>query len=132
MGQSSAGQPIVELSKTVRFEAAHRLPLVPEGHKCARLHGHSFRVDIVVRGPIDPSAGWLVDYGDIDQAFAPLRARLDHYYLNEVEGLDNPTSEVLAAWIWDGLAPRLPGLFALTVHETCNARCTYRGERTDP
>lgn len=116
-----------EIAKTVSFEAAHRLPNVPEGHKCARLHGHSFRVELVVEGEVDPKTGWVRDFADLSEAFAPLHARLDHHYLNEVEGLENPTSENLARWIWDHLAAALPGLSAVTVQETCTARCTYRG-----
>jgi 6-pyruvoyltetrahydropterin/6-carboxytetrahydropterin synthase len=119
----------VRLVKTFHFEAAHRLPRVPEGHKCARLHGHSFRVDVEVEGPIDESKGWLIDYADIKDAFAPLHEQLDHHYLNEIEGLENPTSEILAAWIWDRLRPRLEGLARVVVHETCNARCAYEGRR---
>jgi len=117
----------VELERTCRFEAAHLLPNVAEGHKCRRLHGHSFRVDVAVRGPVDPHVGWFVDYADLDRAFEPLRRRLDHYYLNEVDGLENPTSENLAAWIWARLEGTVPGLWRITVHETCNARCLYYG-----
>lgn len=116
-----------ELSRTFRFESAHRLPNVPEGHKCARLHGHSFRCDIVVRGPMDPQFGWVVDYGTIKAAVQPVVEQLDHHYLNEIEGLENPTSEVLALWIWHKVAPVLAGLSAVTIRETCNTACTYRG-----
>lgn len=124
---SGAGH-IVELHRDVTFEAAHRLPHVPEGHKCARLHGHSFRIRLVVRGPIDPYTGWLMDFGDIKAAWAPLDAQLDHFYLNDIAGLENPTSEVLAKWIWDRLRGTLPQLSAVQVHETCTSGCTYRGE----
>jgi len=117
----------VELEKTFTFEAAHVLPRSPEGHKCRRLHGHSFRVDVAVAGAVDERAGWLVDYADIKEAFAPLYDQLDHRYLNEIEGLENPTSEILAAWIWERLAPRLAGLARITVHETCDVRCRYFG-----
>lgn len=115
----------VELERTFRFEAAHLLPNVPADHKCRRLHGHSFQIDVAVRGDVDEKIGWFLDYADMDKAFQPLRARLDHFYLNEVEGLENPTSEHLAKWIWDRL--ELPGLWKITVHETCNARCIYYG-----
>lgn len=117
----------VELEKTFRFEAAHLLPNVPAGHKCRRLHGHSFRVDVAVAGEVDPHVGWFVDYADLKDAFAPLLDALDHRYLNEVEGLSNPTSEHLAAWIWERLAAHVPGLVRVTVHETCEARCHYHG-----
>src|SRR5438132_11099849 len=100
----------VELVKEYRFEAAHRLPHVAAGHKCARLHGHSFKLEIHIAGPVDERTGWFLDYGDLDQVVLPLIARLDHYYLNEVEGLENPTSEVLARWLWDRVRPRLPQL----------------------
>ncbi len=117
----------VRLSKTFHFEAAHDLPTFPSAHKCRRLHGHSFRFDVIVQGEVDPTQGYLVDYGDIKAAAGPLVARLDHYYLNEVEGLENPTSEVLAKWLWDRLQPRLPMLAGIIVYETCTSRCEYYG-----
>ncbi len=117
-----------EIVKTLTFEAAHRLPNVPPGHKCARLHGHSFRIEIRIGGDVDPHLGWVRDFSDVKDAFAPLMAVLDHHYLNEVPGLDNPTSENLAHWIWTRLADQLPGLLEVTVHETCTSRATYRGQ----
>lgn len=117
----------VELRRTFQFEAAHLLPHLPEGHKCRRLHGHSFRVEIVVAGDCDPRLGWLMDYADIKAAFGPLWEQLDHRYLNEVPGLENPTSENVAVWIWDRLKPRLPLLIEVGVAETCTAQCAYRG-----
>lgn len=117
----------VELRKTFRFESAHLLPNVPEEHKCRRLHGHSYRITVECSGECDEHMGWLIDYADIKAAFAPLHDRLDHRFLNEIEGLENPTSEVLAKWIWDRLRPALPSLAAITVHETCTSECTYRG-----
>ncbi len=118
----------IELVKEFTFEAAHRLPRLPRAHKCRRLHGHSFRVEVHVAGDCDQRLGWLVDYADIAKAFAPLHAKLDHYYLNQVKGLENPTSENLARWIWQRLERRLPLLSAVVVHETCTARAVYRGE----
>ncbi|MGK5729990.1 6-carboxytetrahydropterin synthase QueD [Streptomyces sp. URMC 124] len=118
----------MEIFREFTFEAAHRLPNVPEGHKCARLHGHSYRVIVHVEAPVDPESGWVMDFGDLKKAFKPLEAQLDHYYLNDIEGLENPTSEVLARWIWERLKPTLPDLSALTVRETCTSGCTYRGE----
>ena len=116
-----------EIFREFTFEAAHRLPQVPEGHKCARLHGHSYRVEVHVEGPVGDSTGWVQDFGDIKSAFKPLEVALDHRYLNEVEGLENPTSEVLARWIWDRLITVLPLLTAVTVRETCTSGCVYRG-----
>ena len=118
----------VELQKTFQFEAAHKLPNVPAEHKCARLHGHSFRVEVAVAGECDPRLGWLMDYADISDAFRPMLERLDHYYLNEIPGLENPTSEILAKWIWDRLKPKVPLLTEIVVAETCLSRCIYRGE----
>lgn len=118
----------MEIYKRFQIEAAHRLSQVPRGHKCARLHGHSFRIEIRIAGEVDPIAGWVVDFTAIGTAFKPLFQQLDHHYLNEVEGLENPTSENLAHWIWCRLAPRLPGLCAVSVAETCTAGCLYRGE----
>ena len=118
----------MEVFTEFRFEAAHRLPNVPADHKCARLHGHSFHIAVHVEGPVDETAGWVMDFADIKRAAEPILARLDHYYLNEVEGLENPTSEVIARWIWERLEPGLPGLSQIVVRETCNSGCSYRGE----
>ncbi|MCA9291002.1 MAG: 6-carboxytetrahydropterin synthase QueD [Phycisphaerales bacterium] len=117
----------VRLSKTIDFEAAHWLPCFPEGHKCRRMHGHSFRVDIVVAGEIPDGRHYLVDYGDIKAVLRPITEQLDHYCLNDIAGLENPTSEMIAAWLWDRLAPDLPLLDEIIVHETCTSRCAYRG-----
>jgi 6-pyruvoyltetrahydropterin/6-carboxytetrahydropterin synthase len=118
----------MEIFKEFRIEAAHRLPQVPAGHKCARLHGHSFRVGLHLAGPLDPRLGWVRDFADVGAAFAPLFAQLDHHYLNEVPGLENPTSEQLAVWIWQRLKPALPELARVVIHETCTSGCEYRGE----
>ena len=117
----------MELRKTFQFEAAHLLPHLPQSHKCRRLHGHSFKVDIVVEGECDPKLGWVMDYADISKVFKPIWEKLDHFYLNEIEGLSNPSSENLAKWIWERLKPTLPQLTAIIVHETCTSRCEYRG-----
>jgi len=117
----------LELRKTFQFEAAHLLPKLPLTHKCRRLHGHSFQVEVVVTGEADPKLGWVMDYADITAAFKPIWEKLDHHYLNEIRGLENPTSEVVAMWIWKQLKPRLPLLTEIVVAETCTARCVYRG-----
>jgi 6-pyruvoyltetrahydropterin/6-carboxytetrahydropterin synthase len=109
------------------FEAAHQLPNVPDGHKCARLHGHSYLIEVHVEGMVNAQAGWVMDFGDIKTAFAPLRSRLDHHFLNEVPGLDNPTSENLAMWIWDALTGELP-LSSVMVRESRTSGSIYRGE----
>jgi 6-pyruvoyl tetrahydropterin synthase/QueD family protein len=118
----------VELTRSYTFEAAHRLPMVPPDHKCARMHGHSFRVEVAVSGEVDARTGWLVDFADITAVVEPvLMSELDHRTLNDVSGLENPTSENLCRWLWQRLESRIGGLSAITVHETCTARCTYRG-----
>jgi 6-pyruvoyltetrahydropterin/6-carboxytetrahydropterin synthase len=118
----------VDLTKTFRFEAAHWLPTFPEGHKCRRMHGHSFRVDVIVRGEVPEDTGYLLDYGELKRITGPIEERLDHYLLNEIEGLENPTSEQIAKWIYDRIKPDLPMLAAVRVHETCTSACEYRGE----
>jgi 6-pyruvoyltetrahydropterin/6-carboxytetrahydropterin synthase len=117
----------MDIFKVFTVEAAHRLPHVPDGHKCARLHGHSFRIELHLSGPIDPRAGWVMDFADVKAAFKPIYDRLDHHYLNDIPGLDNPTSEQLATWIWDQAKPVLPLLSAVVVHETCTSGCRYTG-----
>ena len=115
----------MDIFKTFQIEAAHRLPNVPEGHKCARLHGHSFRIEVHVAGEPDERTGWVMDFADVKGAFRPIFDQLDHRYLIEIEGLENPTSERLAMWIWDALKPALPGLSKIVVHETCTSGCVY-------
>ncbi len=114
--------------KDFRFEAAQTLPKLPSSHKCTRMHGHSFKVEIAVEGEIDPSVGWVYDHAEISRAMAPLMDLLDHAYLNEIPGLENPTIELMAAWLWRKLSPQLPGLCEITIHETPSARCVFRGE----
>ncbi len=117
----------MEIWKEFTFDAAHVLPNVPEGHKCRRLHGHTYRVRIYVSGEPDDRVGWVMDFGDIKAAFEPILDRLDHYYLNDIEGLENPTAEVLARWIWQRLEPRLLMLSRIEIHETCTTGCSYAG-----
>lgn len=111
----------------IRFEAAHRLPNVPRGHKCARLHGHSYRCELHVSGTPDPHTGMIMDFGELRNSFEPLREQLDHHFLNEIPGLENPTSEVLARWIWLRMIHYVSGLSAVVVQETCTSRCIYVG-----
>jgi 6-pyruvoyltetrahydropterin/6-carboxytetrahydropterin synthase len=125
---ASARTVKVRLVHDFGFEAAHRLPNVPPAHKCARLHGHSFKVELAVAGPVDARTGWFLDFQELHDAWKPLHEMLDHRYLNEVPGLENPTSEVLAKWIWERVRPKLPALAQVTVHETCESRCEYSGE----
>jgi len=119
----------MDIFKVFRIEAAHRLPNVPSGHKCANLHGHSFAVELHVSGTPDPHSGWVMDFAEIKAAFKPFYEQLDHHYLNDIPGLENPTSEQLAIWIWQRLKPQLPLLSEVVVHETCTSGCRYRGEQ---
>jgi 6-pyruvoyltetrahydropterin/6-carboxytetrahydropterin synthase len=119
---------LVEIFREFTFEAAHRLPNVAPGHKCGRLHGHSYRFSVHLEAPVGEETGWVRDFADLACAVEPLLARLDHYYMNEVEGLENPTSEVLAQWIWDRLSPSLPEMSKVVVRETCTSGCVYQGE----
>ena len=116
----------MDIFKIFRIEAAHRLPNVPPGHKCARLHGHSFAIELHVGGEVDAHSGWVMDFAEIKTAFQPIFDQLDHNYLNDIAGLDNPTSERLAVWIWQRLQPALPALSLVVVHETCTSGCRYR------
>ena len=118
----------MEIFRAFTIEAAHRLPQVPPGHKCARLHGHSFRIELYLRGPVAPDTGWVMDFADVRAAFQPTYDRLDHHYLNDIAGLDNPTSENLARWIWKEMKPLLPLLSKVVVHETCTSGCSYEGD----
>jgi 6-pyruvoyltetrahydropterin/6-carboxytetrahydropterin synthase len=118
----------VRLVHEFRFEAAHRLPHVPPGHKCSRLHGHSFRVELAVAGPVDARTGWFIDFAELYKAWSPIYETLDHHYLNDVPGLENPTSELLCRWLWQRLKPELPSLERVTLFETCEARCEYEGD----
>lgn len=118
----------MEVFKEFTFEAAHRLPNVAPTHKCARLHGHSFRVGVHLDGDVGDDSGWVRDFADIAGSMEGVLERLDHSYLNEIAGLENPTSEVLARWIWHEISPALPELSRIVVRETCNSGCAYRGE----
>lgn len=117
----------VEIWKDFSFDSAHHLPNVPDGHKCGRLHGHTFHVRVTLRGVPGEHTGWVMDFADLKASWKPLDSVLDHRYLNEVPGLENPTSEILAIWIWDKLKPSLPDLWEVQVKETCTSGCSYRG-----
>jgi 6-pyruvoyltetrahydropterin/6-carboxytetrahydropterin synthase len=118
----------MEIYKEFHFEAAHRLPNVPSGHKCARLHGHSIQVRLSVSGEAPEPAGWVMDFADLKAGFQPILEQLDHYYLNDIAGLENPTSENIARWIWARLRPVMPALSAVEIRETCTSGCIYRGD----
>lgn len=116
----------MDIFKIFSIEAAHRLPNLPPEHKCSRLHGHSFRIEIHVSGEIQQPQGWVLDFADVKRVFKPLFEQLDHNYLNDIPGLENPTSERLAQWIFEQLQPDLPQLSKVVVHETCTAGAIYQ------
>ena len=118
----------ITLTHDFTLESAHFLPNLPEDHRCRRVHGHTFVVEVHVTGKIDPAKGWLMDYADLKTSFEPIRTALDHRLLNEIEGLENPTSELISLWIWNRLQVALPGLSEIVVRETCSASCSYRGD----
>ena len=118
----------MDISRVFTVEAAHQLPNVPRGHKCGRLHGHSFKIEIYVSGPVGAETGWITDFADLQKIFQPIYDKLDHSYLNEIEGLQNPTCENLVRWIWASLKPLLPHLSRIAVHETPQTSCVYAGE----
>lgn len=117
----------IEIYKEFTFEAAHKLPNVPDGHKCGRLHGHSYRVRLHLKGKIDSTTGWFIDFSDIKKVFKPTLNMLDHYYLNDIKGLENPTAEVLSVWLWNQVKNDLPQLHAIEVMETCTSGVLYKG-----
>ncbi len=117
----------MEIYKEFSIESAHRLPNLPDDHKCSRLHGHSFHIRICVEGEVNSESGWIIDFAEIKAAYKPVFDQLDHHYLNDIEGLENPTSENLAKWIWDRMKPELPLLSKVIIKETCTSGCVYTG-----
>ena len=118
----------MEIFNRYYLESARRLPRLPADHPCSRVHGHSFQVEIHVSGPLDPEMDWVVDFAELDAAFSPIHAQLDHHYLNDIPGLENPTTERMAQWVWQHLKPRLPGLSKIVIQETQQSGCVYCGE----
>lgn len=117
----------MKIAQSFTFEAAHRLPKVPATHRCHRMHGHSYRIDIVVEGAVNPETGFVIDFFDLEALFAPLLKQLDHYCLNDIAGLENPTVENIAIWLWNKLHPSLPLLAAVKIFETPNCWAEYNG-----
>ena len=118
----------MEIYKKFTIEAAHLLPNVASGHKCGRLHGHSFNIRVCLSGEVTEHTGWVMDFADLKSAFSPIYDQLDHHYLNDIPGLENPTSENLARWVWKALKPQLPQLSTIEIKETCTSGCIYRGD----
>jgi len=117
----------MKITQAFTFEAAHMLPHVPPAHRCRRMHGHSYRVELRLEGPVDPATGFVIDFFDVEAAFAPLLAQLDKNYLNEAPGLENPTAENIAIWIWQRTKPALPQLVRVKVFETPDCWAEFEG-----
>jgi 6-pyruvoyltetrahydropterin/6-carboxytetrahydropterin synthase len=117
----------MKISQAFKFEAAHRLPNVPPTHRCSRLHGHSYRIEVQLDGPVDPVTGFVADFFDIEEAFASIMKALDHQCLNDVAGLENPTAENIAGWIWEQLKRSLRHLASVRVYETADCWAEYDG-----
>lgn len=120
----------MELIKEFGFESAHHLPYMPPDHKCRRVHGHSYKMIVSVRGPVG-SDGIVMDFSQIKDACAPIIEALDHRDLNTVPGLENPTAENIAVWVWDKLWHTLPGLYSIMIRETCTSACIYYGPASE-
>lgn len=118
----------MEIFKQFTFDSAHYLPHVPEDHKCRRMHGHTYIVRLYVSGNIDPKLGWVADFGEIKMLWKPIEEQLDHHTLNNIEGLENPTAENLAIWIWRKVKPKLSMLSRVDVCENATSGVVYRGE----
>lgn len=118
----------MDIFRVFHLQCARRLPALPESHPCSRQHGHSFRVELTVSGQPDPTLGWVLDFAELEAAWQPIHAALDHRYLNDIAGLENPTSEQLAIWLWRQLEPALPGMSQIRVMETHDSGCVYRGD----
>ena len=117
----------MQIYKTLRFDAAHRLTGVPPTHKCSAMHGHGFEIEVHLKGEVDPQTGFVMDFGDLAKACDPVLTQLDHAILNEIEGLENPTSENMSVWLWNLLKPQLPLLCQLVIKETETSGCIYTG-----
>lgn len=117
----------MKIFKDFDFEAAHYLPNVPDSHKCKRMHGHSYKIRIVVKDKVNQSSGWVLDFADVKGIVTPVVAMLDHQCLNDVAGLENPTAENLAIWLWNEIFPALPNLAEVHVNETDGSGCIYEG-----
>ena len=114
------------LVQTIRFESARKLTKVPKNHPCSNLYGLAFKLEIHLEGEIDYSTGFVTDFNNIEEIFKPIKNKLDHNYLNDIKGLENPTSEILVEWIWKKLNPNLKGLVKLVLWENEVSRVEFK------
>ena len=113
--------------KEFNFDSAHFLPNVPDGHKCKEIHGHTYRLILYFEGKIDVQFGWLIDFAEIKEVVDPIINNIDHKLLNNIEGLENPTCEAIAIWLWDNIKPTIPLLNRIELHETLTSGVVYEG-----
>ena len=118
----------MNIYKIFNIESARSLPNLPDSHPCKNIHGHSFKIKITVSGKINKATGMVLDFNQIDEIFNPIHLLIDHKYLNDIKGLENPSSENLAIWIWKRLKPKLPTIIEIEIKETSETGCIYKGE----
>ena len=109
------------------FAAARYLPNLSASHRCHRLHGHTFHVELTIRGEVGRDTGWIVDFDDVDRIIGELKDDLDHRQLNDIPGLENPTTERVAEWLWARIVARFAGLYRVTVQEHPSRGVSYYG-----
>lgn len=117
----------MQIFKQFTFDSAHFLPNVPDGHKCKEIHGHTYRVVFYFEGELNPELGWVMDFGDLKQVLEPTIKRIDHKLMNNIPGLENPTCERIAIWLWEQVKPSLPMLCKVELHETPTSGAVYEG-----
>lgn len=117
----------MQIFKQFTFDSAHFLPNVPEGHKCREIHGHTYRLTVFVEGDPDPQLGWVIDFAELKAAIEPIVKSVDHKFLNKIEGLENPTCELIAVWLWDRIKPLVPKLKKIELNETPTSGVVYEG-----
>ncbi len=118
----------MQIFKTFTFDSAHFLPNVPDGHKCKAIHGHTYRMIVYIEGSLDQEIGWVADFADIKKAIEPIVKMVDHKLLNELPGLENPTCEKIAIWLWNKIKEKIPALVKIELHETPTSGVIYTGE----
>lgn len=113
--------------KEFTFDSAHSLPNVPDGHKCKAIHGHTYHLKVFIEGELDAHLGWVMDFAVVKKAIKPVIDKIDHKYMNEIEGLENPTCEMIAKWLWDQIKPEIPKMIRVELHETPTSGVVYEG-----
>ena len=118
----------MHIFKTFTFDSAHSLPNVPDGHKCKEIHGHTYRLTIYLEGELEKDLNWVIDFADLKNAINPILEIVDHKLLNKIEGLENPTCEMIAKWLWNKIKAQVPLLSKVELHETPTSGAIYKGK----